>query len=320
MMRQAGRYMQEYQNLRKKHGFITLMSTPELAAEITMQPIRRFHMDAAILFSDILITATALGSNLEFIEKRGPVIDNPIRSQADFDAYFDRADSDTFAPVYDAIQMILKECPVPLLGFAGAPFTVASYMIEGGSSKTLENSKAMMTEAPELFHRLLDRLCDANCEYLEGQIKAGVQGVQLFDTWTQYLSDDEFNTASLPYLKKLTDHIRSVSDIPITIFCKGTQRFLEPLKTLDIDMISVDTESDIQTVQATTPQSIGVQGNLDPLDLLKPLDELMPIVDSLLEKMGGDPHWIFNLGHGITPKTPVENVEAVVQRVQNFQA
>lgn len=311
MMRQAGRYLPEYQLLRKKYGFKQMMSTPELATEITLQPIRRFGMDAAILFSDILVTAEALGFPVEFIEKKGPVFHQPFTPNTPLP-------EDIHVPlklsyVFDAIKLLKKELQVPLIGFAGAPFTVAAYLIEGGSSASLETVKKWMMDDPNSLHHLLSSLTKVTKSYLEEQIRLGVNAVQLFDTWAGLLSYASFKAFALPYIKEIVSNL----SCPVLFYTRHTSAFLDLLKDLPIQVLSVDWQSSLSFCRKHVPFSL--QGNLDPqLLLTQNHDQLFLEVSDILGKMKGDPGYIFNLGHGVLPPTSPDTVKAIVDFVHAY--
>ena len=324
LMRQAGRYMPQYRKLREKYSFKEMMSSPDLITEITLQPIHEFQFDAAILFSDILITADALGCPVEFIEKRGPVFKNPIRTKEDADKLtFDPSLSDINF-VFKAIPMIKKELvsfDIPLIGFAGSPFTVASYMIEGQSSQTLSEVKKMSAHDPETLFMLLDKLTDVTIAYLKAQITSGVQAIQLFDTWAEYLSWDHFRLFSFNYNKKIITALKlEFPHIPIFFFSRGGSIFLPFLKDLGADVLSLDWRCSLKDVRKELPGHIGLQGNLDPFAMLDPQPVLQKKVIQLLNDMSPFKGYIFNLGHGIMPQVPVENVRLIVETVKSFSS
>lgn len=311
MMRQAGRYLPEYQVLRKKYGFKQMMSTPELATEITLQPIRRFGMDAAILFSDILVTAEALGFPVEFIEKKGPVFHRPFTPNTTLPQHVDVPFKLSY--VFDAIKLLKKELRVPLIGFAGAPFTVASYLIEGGSSASLEKVKKWMIDDPKSLHHLLSSLTSITKSYLEEQIRLGVDAVQLFDTWAGLLSHASFKTFALPYIKEI---VRNLS-CPVLFYTRHTSAFLDLLKDLPIQVLSVDWQSCLSFCRKNVAFSL--QGNLDPQLLLgQDHNQIFLEVSDILDKMQGNPGYIFNLGHGVLPPTSPDTVKAIVDFVHAY--
>ena len=322
MMRQAGRYLPEYRAIREDYGFLDMMKTPDLATEITLQPLRRFGMDAAILFSDILVTAEALGSQLHFVEKKGPVIDNPVRTQEAANALPTVSIQEEAHFVFDAIRQLrpeLDKINTPLLGFCGAPFTVASYMVEGGSSPDLMTTKQLIGSDPQVLHTLLDKLTELSIEYLNEQIKCGVHGVQIFDTWAGHLSREDFETFSLPYIKRIVEGLKKPDDVAVAVYCRHSASFAPSIaSSMPINVMSLDWQCDLAEMRDRIPSSIALQGNLDPLLLYADPSVLKPRVESILESMRNHHGFIFNLGHGVTPKTPIDNVKLVVDTVQSF--
>lgn len=321
-MRQAGRYMPVYRSLREKHSFKEMMSRPELITEITMQPIHEFHMDAAILFSDILITADVLGCPVEFVEKKGPVFKTPIRTYAD-------ANTLEFDPTLSSINFVFEAIPaikeqlipyqIPLIGFAGSPFTVASYMIEGQSSQTLQTVKMMSSHDPKTLDTLLEKLTEVTILYIKKQIEAGAEAIQLFDTWAEYLTWDHFKTYSFALNKRIIESVKKeYPHIPIIFFCRGGSLYLPLLKDLGADVLSMDWRCDLSDVRKQLPDTIGLQGNLDPLALLDPPHILKEKVETLLRSMHPFKGYIFNLGHGITPAIPMEHIRLVVDTIKSF--
>jgi uroporphyrinogen decarboxylase len=319
MMRQAGRYLPEYRALRKRFGFIEMMKTPDLATEITLQPIDRFGFDAAILFSDILVTAEVLGSKLSFQEKVGPVISNPIRSLTHVKSIKPKDIQSSAGFVFDAIKQLTPECEarkVPLIGFCGAPFTVASYMIEGGSSTDLKETKQLMSFDPLAMHSLLEKLTDVTLTYLKAQILSGVRAVQIFDTWVSHLSSFDFEEFSLPYIKKIIEGL-SDNPVPIALYTRHTSSFVDAIcHGTNINVLSIDWQSHIKHIRNKVPRHIALQGNLDPLCLLGRKEDVINNAKKILHLMKDEPGFIFNLGHGITPPTPLENVYALVETVK----
>jgi uroporphyrinogen decarboxylase len=319
-MRQAGRYMSEYQAIRKKHGFLDMIGSPSLASEITLQPIEKFGFDAAILFSDILTLVKPYGCSLEFKEKVGPVIDNPLQANNVSDLSLPDIQNECDY-VFKAIPLILKKLEphnIPLIGFSGAPFTVASYMIEGKSSPNLTTVKHWIGNNPNQLHELLEKLTLSIIDYLEEQIKAGVHALQLFDTWAGHLSYEDFKTFIWPTLKKIVTSIRSKHDIPITVFCKHTMSYLDLLIDTGANAISVDWQTNLEDIKNKVPSDMALQGNLDPYLLFSNPKELEKRVIEKLDTMKDRPGFIFNLGHGILPTTPIENVKLVVDLVKSY--
>ncbi len=319
MMRQAGRYMPEYRAIREKHGFLEMIRTPEVACEITLQPLYKFGFDAAILFSDILVTAEALGSPVQFIEKQGPVFEHPIRTMVDVNALSAGGYIDKLHYVMDAIRMVkapLAALQTPLIGFAGAPFTVASYMIEGKSSPDLKTTKQLMMRHPAVLHALLEKLATVTTVYLNAQIEAGVDSLQLFDTWAMHLSWADFRDFSLPYISKILTGLHNPNSVPVTMFCRGSSYLAPLIATLPIQAMSMDWGCSLSEIRRQFPR-LALQGNLDPFTLYASPEILDDRVDALLDEMAGDPGFIFNLGHGLMPDMAPEQVQRVVDRVKS---
>ena len=321
MMRQAGRYLPEYRKLRKKYSFLEMIKTPDLATEITLQPIKRFGFDAAILFSDILTVAESLGSELEFTEKIGPVINNPISTLKDIQSLNSTPISLYSSFVYQAINQIKKSLPfhIPLIGFSGAPFTVASYMIEGGSSQHLKKTKTLIGTHPKVVHVLLEKLTNETIQYLVDQINAGVDSIQIFDTWAGHLNFNDFEKFALSYINTIVTTIKNkYPKIPITIFSKHSTTFSPLICSLPINCISLDWQTSLQWAINNIPKNVAIQGNLDPATLLGKSDTIKNSVNQILSTMKNRPGYIFNLGHGITPDVPIDNVSMVVELVKQF--
>lgn len=308
-MRQAGRYMKEYRDLRLKHGILEICKTAELAAEVTRQPLRRFPaLDAAIIFSDILLVVEAMGIQVEFVKSEGPAIRNPVASEADVERLREVEPERDLKPVLDAIRILKRELKVPLLGFAGAPFTLASYLVEGGPSQDYARTKAMM--ATPAWGRLMSKLADAVAAHLRAQAAAGADVVQLFDSWVGALSPDDYRNHVLPYSKR----ILAALPVPSIHFATKTAPLLELMREAGGTAIGVDWRIPLDEAWRRLGD-VAVQGNLEPEALLGPRDALLAKVDDVLARAGGRPGHVFNLGHGILPETPVENVEAVLARV-----
>lgn len=317
IMRQAGRYMPEYRAMRAKYSFVEMCHQPELAVQVTQLPINAFGMDAAILFSDILVIAEALGVGLRFEEKIGPIIERPLSSEKDVDALPKIDVNEKLHYVADAIKLLRLKLKVPLLGFCGAPFTVASYMIEGGSSRDLKKTKQWMLREPASFHRLLKKIADCTIAYLQMQIAAGVQAVQIFDSWAYFLGHSQFREFSLSYLKAIVDTVRP-KQIPVILFCRGSSVFASQLSEVTPAGISLDWQTDITAMRKSVPANIALQGNLDPDVLYADASTIRKETQHILLGMKGDPGFIFNLGHGIHPDTPVDAVKTLVECVKCF--
>lgn len=319
MMRQSGRYMPEYRAIREKYHFLDMIQVPELACEITHQPIDAYGMDAAILFSDILVTASAMGSDLDYIEGKGPVISNPVRSVADVRQLWTQDIPARLHYVTDAIKLLKNSLDIPLIGFAGAPFTVASYMVEGGSSSTLKTVKSWRYNDPEGVKLLLDALTDVTIDYMLAQVEAGVDALQLFDTWANHLAWDDFSEFSMVYMDRIIQAIRAKSDVPIIVFCKNSSLLYPQIANSKPDAISFDWNGQLGDIRQQLDKSIAMQGNLDPFGLYGTDKMIVSQTTKLLEAMAGHPGYIFNLGHGILPDMKPEKIKLVVDTVHAFK-
>ena len=316
-MRQAGRYMPEYRAIREKHSLLEICYQPELAAEVTMQPVRALGVDAAILFADILLPVIPLGLGLEFAKGEGPVIGKPVRTMADV-AALKAVDAETdLGYVIEAIRILRRDLRVPLIGFCGAPFTVASYIIEGGSSREFLKTKTMMYSAPEVWHALMDKLSKVLADYLIAQIRAGAQAVQVFDSWVGALSPQDYESFVLPYSQRVLSAAKAES-VPVIHFGTSTTTLLPLMKRAGGDVIGLDWRIPLDDGWARLGYDVAVQGNLDPALLFAPLPEIKKRVHDILRRADGRPGHIFNLGHGILQHTPVENVKAVVDMVHEY--
>ncbi len=322
MMRQAGRYMREYQNIRKHYPLVEMFKTPEIVAKVTLQPITAFGMDAAILFSDILVIPDALGLGLNFIENQGPVFSRPIETMAQIDALDLNCLHERLEYVYTSIRLTqaqLKPLNIPLIGFAGGPFTVASYCVGSGKGHDLNTVLKFYFSQPHLMHRFLDVIADATILYLNRQIMAGVDAIQLFESWMSVLSRELFIELALPYLKKVIEGIQRPSHVPITLFGLANSVFYPLLMDLDIQVIGFDSKAHLPEMRKAIPYQFAIQGHLDPYFLLAPHSILKSQVSKLLDSMQGSSGYIFNLGHGVMPEVPEENVLRVVEQVKAFQ-
>jgi uroporphyrinogen decarboxylase len=317
-MRQAGRYMAEYRALRAKHSILELCKTPELAAQVTLQPIDRFPLDAAIIFADILLPLEPMGLSLEFAEGEGPVIHNPVRDQADVER-LTVIDGGELEYVAEAIRQARRALNgrVPLIGFAGAPFTLASYAIEGGSSRNYLRTKQLMYCEPKAWHQLMDKFARVITGYLRRQIKAGAQAIQLFDSWVGCLSVGDYVEYVLPHVQLIFEGLKR-EGVPMIHFGTGTSAMLRQMREAGGDVIGVDWRIHLDEAWATVGHDVAVQGNLDPLTLFAPLHEIERRVADILRRAGGRPGHIFNLGHGILPTTPVEHVTATIDMVHKL--
>jgi uroporphyrinogen decarboxylase len=320
LMRQAGRYLPEYRALRERHGFLELCRTPAAAAEVTLQPVRRFAVDAAILFADILLILEPLDVGLSFARGEGPVIDRPVRTEADV-ARLEPIDVESsVGSVFETVRLVRRELSpsVALIGFAGAPFTVASYVVEGGASRDYLHTKRLMYEAPAAWHRLMEVLADATATYLNGQIDAGAQLVQLFDSWVGALSPDDYRAYVLEHTRAVIRALRPGT--PVIHFGTGTATLLPLMREAGGDVIGLDWRVDLDRGWATVGHDVGVQGNLDPAALLATPALIRERVASILTRAGGRPGHIFNLGHGVHQTTPVDHVQALVDMVHELSA
>ncbi|MDE3242639.1 MAG: uroporphyrinogen decarboxylase [Nitrospirota bacterium] len=317
-MRQAGRYMQEYQAIRAQHSILEVCKTPELAAQVTLQPIDRFPLDAAIIFADILLPLEAMGLQLEFAEGEGPIIHNPVRDRASVDQ-LQPVDGDELAYVEAAIRQARRALTgkVPLIGFAGAPFTLASYAIEGGGSRNYILTKQFMYREPEAWHRLLDKLARVVTGYLRRQIRAGAEAVQLFDSWVGCLSPGDYAEYVLPHVQLIFDGLKR-EQVPLIHFGTGTGSLLRLMRQAGGDVIGLDWRVHLDDGWRTVGHDVAVQGNLDPVALFAPLHEIERRVEEILRRAAGRPGHIFNLGHGILPNTPVESVAATAEMVHKL--
>jgi uroporphyrinogen decarboxylase len=315
-MRQAGRYMSEYRALRERYSLLELCRTPDLATAVTLQPIQRLEVDAAILFSDLLLPLEPMGIRFDFIRGEGPAIENPIQSTADIDNLRAFDPRESLGHVLVAIRQVKKELGgrVPLIGFGGAPFTLASYAIEGGHSNNFAKTKSLMYGTPEAWHRLAEKLSDMTLAYLLAQIDAGVEAVQVFDSWVGALNARDYREFVLPHTRRIFAGLAG-SGVPTIHFGVGTGPILDELREAGGDVIGVDWRTPIDEAWETIGAERAVQGNLDPTLLLGPLDRVLNAADDILDRIAGRPGHIFNLGHGILPSTPVAHVQALAQHV-----
>ncbi len=318
-MRQAGRYMKQYREVRAHHSILEICKRPDLAATVTLQPIEILDVDAAIIFADLLLPVEPMGLKLEFVEGRGPIIENPVRTSSDVDS-LSISNTDDLGYVGEAIQMTVKALAgrVPLIGFVGAPFTMASYMVEGGPSKTFLRTKQMMYRDETLWRRLMGKLVDVLGPFAISQVAAGARVIQVFDSWVGALGSDDYVRYVQPYSRALIERIRSAG-VPVIHFGTGTGGYFRELHAAGGDVIGVDWRINIDQAWMDMSYRAAIQGNLDPAVLLAPLPELRTRVHELLKRTGTRPGHIFNLGHGIMPETPVDHVKAVVQMVREFR-
>jgi uroporphyrinogen decarboxylase len=317
MMRQAGRYLPEYQELRAKHTFWEMCTIPELATEVTLQPIRRLGVDAAILFSDILVPLAAMGMDVQF--HPAPEIPNPVRSASDVERLGEASQSGVTDRVADAVRMIRRELDglVPLVGFAGAPFTLATYAVCGGGSRNQAEIRAMLFSDAPLAHRLLRKLTDAIVDSLARQIDAGAQAVQLFDSWAGVLSREDYETFALPYARETLRRVAGFG-VPTIYFAPGGSTHLTRIAEVGADMIGVDWRIPLARAREILGDRFAVQGNLDPGILLGSVETIEARTRAILEEGRGAKGHVMNLGHGILPETPVVNAAAFVDTVRRY--
>ncbi|MGH9766712.1 MAG: uroporphyrinogen decarboxylase [Blastocatellia bacterium] len=317
MMRQAGRYMPEYRVLRAKYDFMTMCKTPELAVEVSLQPYEILGVDGVIMFSDILVPVEAMGMKLDIIESKGPVLDDPIRAETQVEKLIIPDPVETMPFVMETIRLLRKRLDheAPLIGFAGAPFTLASYMVEGGGTRNYAEIKRMMYCEPKTIHRLLNKLADTIILYINAQIEAGAQVVQLFDTWAGELSAADYEEFALPYEQKVFEHIHRGPlglTVPAILYVNGCSHILEKMAESGANVLSVDWRIDLAEAKRRVGDKVALQGNLDPCELLGTPETITESVREILKKGGGLGH-IVNLGHGILPMVPVENARAFIE-------
>jgi len=321
MMRQAGRYLPEYRAIREKHGFLEMCKTPELATEVTLQPVDLVGVDAAILFADILLPLEGMGLELEFAKDEGPVIHNPLRSAADVAKLRMSDPAEDTGYVLDAIRMCRRELEgkVPLIGFAGAPFTLASYMIEGGSTKAYIRCKRLMWEDPAAWDALMRITTDTVVAYLKAQIEAGAQAVQVFDSWVGFLSPVDYERSVLPHTKRLIAEV-SEAGVPVINFSNNTSGMLDLVAQAGGDVIGLDWRIRIDDAIRILDNGFAFQGNLDPMALFAPVEAIERMVVDILERVGTRPGHIFNLGHGIHKDTDPAHARALIELVHEHSA
>ena len=317
VMRQAGRYLPEYRKVREKVDFITMCKTPELAAEVTLQPVDIIGVDAAIIFSDILVIPEAMGMPFEMHEGTGPLFLNPVRDSSDVDKLRPADPSRDLKYVLDAIELTKRELKgrVPLIGFSGSPWTLMAYMIEGRGSKNFSHLKRVVYDNPSLAHRLLDRIADSVADYLNAQMDAGADAVQIFDTWGGILSQDDFLTFSLKYIEKVISRIKREAK-PVIVFTKGVHFSFRELAGCGADVLGLDWTVGIGKVKEITGSKVALQGNMDPTVLYAGHETIKNEALKILKSYGDGPGHIFNLGHGILPDIPPENLKVLVNFVK----
>ena len=326
IMRQAGRYLPEYKATRARAGdFMTLCGTPELACEVTLQPLERFDLDAAILFSDILTIPDAMGLGLHFVKGEGPRFEHPVRSAADIDRLGKPDAEDDLGYVMDAVRLIRRELNgrVPLIGFSGSPWTLATYMVEGSGSKDFRHIKGMMFDQPEALHRLLALTADAVIDYLNAQIDAGAQAIQIFDTWGGVLSPACYREFSLAYMQRIVNGLKRENEgrrVPVVLFTKNGGQWVEAIADTGTDAIGVDWTTDLSDVRGRVGDRVALQGNLDPCVLYAGPERIREAVADVLESFGPGEGHVFNLGHGIHQFIDPDNVKVLVDAVHELSA
>jgi uroporphyrinogen decarboxylase len=317
-MRQAGRYMPEYRRLRERHDFLELCRRPDLSAEVTVTAVERLKVDASIIFADILLPLIPMEVGLHFEKGDGPTIDRPIRTEADVER-IPEVDVSALGFVADAIKLAHSALPAtPLIGFAGAPFTLASYLIEGGSSRQYQATKTFMYTQPQTWHRLMELIARVTIEYLKMQIAAGADIIQIFDSWVGSLGPDDYRRFVLPHTASVIAAIPA--DVPVIHFGTVTGNLLELMREAGSDVLGLDWRVDLADAWARLNYSVAVQGNLDPIALFADVDEIRRRARAILDQAGGRPGHIFNLGHGILPETPVDHAIALVDAVHEMSA
>ena len=320
-MRQAGRYMKEYQAIRARVDFLTLCKTPELATQATLLPVDLLDVDAAILFSDILIPVEAMGMEVVFTEHKGPLFPKPIRGEEEVKKLLTSSIEEKTSFVFEAIRMLRKELNqrMPLIGFSGAPYTLATYMIEGETSRNFNSIKKWMYRSPTLLHQLLEKITQTILIYVNAQIEAGVEAVQIFDTWAGALSGDEYRTFSFPYTRQVISLIKK-RGVPAILYINGGGLLVDDMVATGADVISLDWRMDIRKIREKHGKQVALQGNLDPCVLYADPGTIRAQVKNILEKYGKGSGHIFNLGHGILPDTPFENAREMIRAVHEESA
>ncbi|MCL4550397.1 MAG: uroporphyrinogen decarboxylase [Bacteroidetes bacterium] len=319
IMRQAGRFLPEYRAVREKADFLTMCKTPELAAEVTIQPVDIIGVDAAIIFSDILVIPEAMGMKLEMIESKGPKFYDPIRTVDDVNKLKDIDPTKNLKFVLDAVSLTKKELNgrVPLIGFAGSPWTLMTYMVEGSGSKNFSEIKKFIYNQPTAAHKLLERISDAVADYLSAKIEAGANAVQIFDTWGGLLSQTDFEEFSLRYIQKIISQIKR-KDEPVIVFAKGVHYKLDKIAEAGADVIGLDWTIDLNAARKSVGDKVALQGNLDPTVLYANKKKIKEEAVKVLESFGKGSGHIFNLGHGILPDVTPENAKHLVEIIKDY--
>lgn len=315
-MRQAGRYQEKYRAIRKKHTLVEICKIPEVCAEVTLLPIEQFCFDAAIVFSDIMIPLEPMGIDFEYKEGVGPVINNPIKNKKDVENLKDLDFGKDLLYTGESLGILRKALNVPCLGFVGAPFTLASYMLEGGPSKSYIKMKSFMYQETEAWDMLMDKLAKNMAQYLLFQVESGAMAVQIFDSWVGILNREDYCEYVLPHMQKMVEEIKSATNVPVVMFGTNSSHLLQDMKTTGADVIGIDWKTDMPSAWKELNYEVAVQGNLDPTLLFADWELIETRAKKLLDSMPNRPGFIFNLGHGILPKTPEENVRKLVNLVQ----
>ena len=318
LMRQAGRSLPDYRKLRARWSLLDIVAQPELCAEVTLQPVRRLGVDAAVMFADIMLPLRGMGVEFELVENVGPVIGRPIASAADIDRLVVPAGEAAAPQVITAVRQVVAESPVPVIGFSGAPFTLASYLIEGRPSRDFSKVKAFMFSEPAAFDRLLAKLSATMAGYLLAQVAAGVSAVQLFDSWVGALAVEDYEARVLPHTRSIFAALKS-AEVPRIHFGTGTAGLLESIASAGPDIVSVDWRVPLDAAWDRIGEDRGIQGNLDPAVLLGPPDLVRERASDVLRRAAGRPGHIFNLGHGVLPSTPLENLQLLIETVHEWQ-
>ncbi len=321
LMRQAGRYMSEYRAIRERYSFLEMVKTPDVAAEVTMQPINAFDLDAAIIFADILPPLEGMGLHLTFEKGEGPVLHNPLRSPADIEALKQPDPRETVSYTIEAVRLVKQELDdrIPLIGFSGAPFTLASYAIEGGSSRDYRRAKGLMLGEPKAWHMLMEKLTTLISDYLLAQVEAGADLVQIFDSWAGALSPFDYAEYVLPYVQRCVANVKEKSTVPVIYFGTDMNGLITLLKQTGADVLGADWRVHLDDFWSHIGPDFGVQGNLDPATLFAPWPEIERRTADILRRAAGKPGHIFNLGHGILTETPVDHVKQLVEFVHSYK-
>ena len=318
LMRQAGRSLPEYRKLRERWSLVDIVAQPELCAEVTLQPVRRLGVDAAVMFADIMLPLRGMGVEFELVENVGPVIARPIASADDVERLIIPPGDEAAPQVITAVRHVVAESPVPVIGFSGAPFTLASYLIEGRPSRDFARVKAFMYSEPAAFDKLLAKLSETMAGYLKAQVAAGASAVQLFDSWVGALALEDYESRVLPHTRAIFDALSSL-DVPRIHFGTDTAALLEPIASAGADIVSLDWRIPLDVGWARVGHDRGIQGNLDPAVLLGPPELVRERSRDVLRRAAGRPGHIFNLGHGVLPTTPLENLQLLVETVHEWQ-